>query len=285
MSRINLLDKQEYSVKYPQKEKAYAFIPHDGVPFESAVVGMTYPSAEYEINRAEGNRICLFEYVLSGEGEVYIDGAWRQVRAGDFYILPSGQPQAYRSSGDDPWQKMWVNYVADYMPALLSAYGVGAGIYRSERAAVYFERIFELTDSPQADGGEAFVIADSLYKIIRIAADKSREDTDDELGMRREVSTYLYRRFSLDGLAETFSMSKSNCIRLYKKRYGVTPYEDLIRMKMEAAKTLLAETALPIKEIADKLCIYDEHYFSSLFMARVGVRPGAYRGENQGGRR
>ena len=145
MSNNGLINKQEFSVKYPKKEKAYAFVPHGSIPFETAVVGMTYPSPEYEINRNERTRVCLFEYVLSGEGEVYIDGKWQTAKAGDYYILPAGRAHSYRSSREKPWGKIWINYVSEYMPKLLDAYGIKGGVYRSEKVRGYFEELLELT--------------------------------------------------------------------------------------------------------------------------------------------
>ncbi len=280
MSKNKNIDKKEYSVKYPKKEKAYAIIPHGAVPFESAVVGVTYPSVDYEISRSENHRVCVFEYVLSGEGEIFIDGEWQTVTAGDFYILPAVKSHTYRSSHDDPWEKIWINYISEYMPNLLKAYGVNGGVYRSENVARYFEELSELAKENDLNEDTAFKIADRLYKIVNIAAMQNVKAEEDNLEMRKIISSYIYKKLNLDEFAKRLNMSKSNAIRVYKKKYDTTPYEDLITLKIEAAKTLLADTTLTIKEIAEKLCIYDEHYFSSLFLARIGVRPGIYRKEN-----
>jgi AraC-like DNA-binding protein len=280
MSKLNGIDKKEYSVKYPKREKAYAIIPHSAIPFESAAVGITYPSPDYEINRNANNRICLFEYVLSGEGEVLINGRWQTVTAGDYYILPSGTIHSYRSSHDNPWEKIWINYVSDYMPNMLKSYGINGGVYRSDKVWRYFEELLELTKETNLTDETAFKIADRLHRIVGIAAMQNIKAEEDDLGMKRIISSYVYKKLNLDEFAKEINMSKSNAIRLYKKKYGITPYEDLINMKIEAAKTFLSETGLPIKEIGEKLCIYDEHYFSALFMKRTGKRPGEYRKEN-----
>ena len=282
MSNGEIINKKVYGVKYPHKEKAYVFIPHNCIPFECAIVGETYPFPGYEIKRNAKNRICLFEYVVSGEGEVFVDGKWQNVSSGDFYILPSGREQHYRSSSSVPWQKIWINYTADYMADFLKAYGINGGIYRSENVKIYFDELTELTKRDDLSENTAFKIADRIHKIVRCAA-LNREETEDEWGMRRLLSSYVYKKLNLDEFAEKMHMSKSNVIRLYKKKYGITPYEELLRMKIEAAKTLLSETNLPIKEIAAKVCILDEHYFSSLFLERTGNRPGSYRKDRKNG--
>ncbi|MBR5322489.1 MAG: AraC family transcriptional regulator [Clostridia bacterium] len=274
------IEKKEYQVKYPQKERAYAIIPHGAVPFESAVVGITYPSADYEMSRSEKHRVCVFEYVMSGEGEIFIDGKRQSATAGDFYILPAGKAHAYRSSHDNPWEKIWVNYVSEYMPTLLGAYGIKGGVYHSDKVARYFEELSQLAKENILGNDTFFRIADILYKIVKAAAIQNEKADEDNLEMKRLIASYIYKKLNLDEFANMLNMSKTNAIRLYKKRYGITPYEDLINMKIEAAKTLLTDTTLPIKEISEKLCIYDEHYFSSLFLSKTGKRPSIYRKGN-----
>lgn len=276
MSNIDNVKLSEYPVSFPVKEKAYALLTHDGIPFRSAALGITYPTANYRINRTN-SQICLFEYIIEGEGEVFIDGEWQRAAAGDFYILPSGIDHIYRSSESNPWKKLWVNYYADYMPSFLAAYGIGGGIFHSEAVKGYFEELINLTKTGVGDTETAFRVADRVHKIVRIAAMLNKNAQDDEYGMRRLLSTYVHRKLNLDELAELLHMSKSNMIRIFKKIYGVTPYEYLIELRLQTAKILLKDTNLTIKEIADKLVFFDEHYFSSIFLKKVGVRPGVYR--------
>ena len=47
--------------------------------------------------------------------------------------------------------------------------------------------------------------------------------------------------------------------------------------RLETARLLLRGTALPVREIAFRLCFSDEHYFSSLFRRKTGQTPSAYR--------
>ena len=60
-------------------------------------------------------------------------------------------------------------------------------------------------------------------------------------------------------------------------RFGVTPYRYLLSRRLETARLLLRGTALPVREIAFRLCFSDEHYFSSLFRRKTGQTPSAYR--------
>ena len=263
------------------REHAVAFIAENGVPFNNALIGITYPDPEYKIKRSASNPITVFEYVLEGEGEIFLNGKWLTVSAGDIYILRRGEDHYYRSSARSPWKKLWINYVADYLLAFLDAYGINSGIYRCENAKAYFLQLFELTKVENGGKNVHLTIAELVHKIVHALASERLTETSDEYRIREALNASVYEKLSLDELAAKLHISKSNIIRVFKKSYGVTPYEYLITLKIATAKLLLKDTKMTVKEIADKLCIADEHYFSSLFLERVGMRPRDYRNKKR----
>jgi AraC-like DNA-binding protein len=220
--------------------------------------------------------------VLEGEGEIFLDGEWKRVQAGQMYILRGEDEHRYRALPANPWKKIWINYRADYILSFMDAYGIKSGIYKCEGAKNYFEAAFEFVRFGNMRSEICKTLAECVHKIISLAAE-SLDDVSDgtqnlvAVRIRQEIGNSLYTKLDLSLLAEKFYMSKSNVIRVFKKNYGLTPYEYLISLKIEAAKSLLLGTQMTVREIADRLCISDEHYFSNLFFKRVGVRPVDFR--------
>ncbi|MBQ9116085.1 MAG: AraC family transcriptional regulator [Clostridia bacterium] len=273
----NMTD-QSRNLKYPQRENAVALVGQNGVPFKRAIIGITYPISDYSVRRPETTVINLFEYVLEGEGEVLLRGKWQRVQAGDMYILRQGEEHVYRSCADSPMKKIWINYTADYMPAFMDAYGIESGIYRTEHARRYFDRIYDHAQDRVADNYVCLSVAECIHGIIHsIALEKKENDGTDVYKIREALNAAIYEKLSLDQLAAQLHISKSNIIRVFKKHYGITPYEYLIGLKIDTAKLLLKNTQMTIGEIAERVQISDQHYFSSLFLSRVGVRPKDYR--------
>jgi AraC-like DNA-binding protein len=278
MRRNEEFNFEKAPVEYPEAERAMALISPDSIPFFSAAVGITLPLSDYRIHRSVRNRTNVFEYVIRGEGEILIDGVWQRVSAGDLYILRAGEEQNYRAGRDNPWEKIWLNYVADYVIPLMDGYGVKSGIYRGVDVRGHFEELLRLAESSEVRDDVYFIIADKVHEIIKAAAmGRLGEGGEDVYGLKRRLSTYVYERLDLEELARAVHMSRSNLIRVFKKNYSVTPYEYLLGLKIETAKLLLRETSLSSSEISRRLCISDEHYFSTLFFRRTGMRPSAYR--------
>lgn len=263
-------------VKYPEREFATAIMPEDSIPFKNAAIGITYPTKDYVIKR-ELSEVTVFEYVLGGEGELFINGEWKKVKAGEVYILKEGEPHHYRTSARNPWKKIWINYESSYMAKMLASYKIESGVYSAEGVRARFEALLECSRNAIVSQRLCFIIADSLHAIINeIALERVNEKNDGRM-IKESVEECVYKKLSLDALSERLNMSKSNIIRVFKKEYGVTPYEYLLSRKISAAKLLLENTSMTVKQIADRICINDEHYFSSLFLARVGMRPRDYR--------
>lgn len=277
MSKLNVSDPP---VRFKGKEKAVAFITDDDRPFSSAMIGITYPFPDYEMHRPEGSGQNVLEYVTEGRGEILLDGRWRAVSAGDIYILRGSDRHDYRADPKHPWKKLWINYVSDYISAFFDAYKIKSGIYHSDTAKKYFETLQEHSRQRSEAKNVCFEIADCVHKIIEAVSVEDTENMTDGYRIKEALNASVYKKLSLDELAEQLHISRSNVIRVFKKSYGVPPYEYLIELKLSAAEVLLSETLMSIKEIAERLQISDEHYFSTLFFKRVGMRPRDYRAAN-----
>ena len=72
-------------------------------------------------------------------------------------------------------------------------------------------------------------------------------------------------------------MGEAHFTRLFKRYYGKAPVEFAIRLRIEQAKSMLRETDMKIKAIADATGYSDALYFSRLFKKACGCSPSEYR--------
>src|SRR5262249_2837442 len=67
--------------------------------------------------------------------------------------------------------------------------------------------------------------------------------------------------------------------RLFQERFGQSPLDYLIQLRMEVAKRLFCTTDATIQEIADGLGYQDRYYFSRLFKKYIGQSPNHFKNE------
>jgi AraC family transcriptional regulator len=102
----------------------------------------------------------------------------------------------------------------------------------------------------------------SLYKLRRTIA---------------YIKDHLEQDLSLVTLAAVGETSPAHFSRLFRRATGLPPHQYVIRCRMKRAKQLLAETDLPLSEIALQVGCADQSHFTALFRVHIALTPKAYR--------
>jgi transcriptional regulator GlxA family with amidase domain len=87
----------------------------------------------------------------------------------------------------------------------------------------------------------------------------------------------LANDLSVASLAAQVGMSERSFVRHYRAHTGHTPARAIEQLRVEAARRLLGDSALPIKRIADRCGFGTEETLRRSFMRAVSVTPQAYR--------
>ncbi|MDD9265895.1 helix-turn-helix domain-containing protein [Paenibacillus sp. GCM10023248] len=90
-------------------------------------------------------------------------------------------------------------------------------------------------------------------------------------------SHHLREPISLEDMAARANLSVSRFSIMFKQRYGISPHQYLINMRVNHAKELLTNTELSQEMIADYCGFADLHHFAKTFKKRTGHTPGEHR--------
>jgi YesN/AraC family two-component response regulator len=83
--------------------------------------------------------------------------------------------------------------------------------------------------------------------------------------------------FSLQSMADHFSLSMSYLSRFFKEKTGSTVLEYVNQVRIDYAKELLQDQDMPIKDIVKQVGYVDASSFTRKFKTIVGLTPGEYR--------
>lgn len=84
-------------------------------------------------------------------------------------------------------------------------------------------------------------------------------------------------RVELALLARECRLSARHFSRAFRHSFGTSPYRWLVERRVERARQLLAESVMPIAEIAVASGFADQSHFTRVFSRHVGASPAAWR--------
>ncbi|NJL30496.1 MAG: helix-turn-helix domain-containing protein, partial [Phycisphaerales bacterium] len=93
------------------------------------------------------------------------------------------------------------------------------------------------------------------------------------------ISAHLHEEIDLEDLLDAVPMSRSSLERRFKQMLGRTPYEEVLRQRIERARTLLVDTDLTMEQIALECGFSGRVYFGNAFKHRMKISPAAYRAQ------
>ncbi len=236
-----------------------------------------------------------------------------QLEAGDVAVLPHGDRHIVReqlpasaeelASADRPVGPEWAeretqlvcgrfaleqpraNFVLAALPELI--------VVRAAQStdAVRLQRLIaaigdEMTGHRPGGRATANVLASALLMmIVRIHLDRERAVGGllHILGhprAARAVQAMLIspaHAWTLDELAQRASASRASLVRMFQKTVRMAPLEFLAELRLGLARRKLADTSLPLVEIAAGIGYRSESAFSRAFRRRFGMTPGKAR--------
>jgi len=93
----------------------------------------------------------------------------------------------------------------------------------------------------------------------------------------REIRTRALGALSVDEVATAAGVSRRSLEQKFKKYFQRSPLQEITRLRLERAKTLLRQTSLPLTEVAEQSGFPSVQWLHTVFARAEGMTPGRYR--------
>lgn len=237
----------------------------------------------FTIDRPNGRDDITFLHFLC-EMDILINGKKIHINPGAALFYAPKTPQWF--CGKQPVVHNWMHISSDVLPRLLEL-------------GIECDRIYYLpddsfiTDIFQKIETEIYVldiensqIAEHYFEIFLLqfsravkspAQINSGKMFEDLVRLRSYIRSEYASDLTAADLALRIGMSQSRFFELYRKTFHITPVQDIINVRIDNAKRLLAETDIPVSEIAFRCGYSNLTHFNRQFKSTTDTTPSAYR--------
>ncbi len=95
------------------------------------------------------------------------------------------------------------------------------------------------------------------------------------------IDTHVYERIDILNLVQMTKWKKDHFIREFRRTIGITPYQYILKKKIEESKTMIKEIDKPLNEISFELGFESYANFCNAFKKITETTPEKFRKENQ----
>lgn len=270
------------------------FLTHDPITRQLYITDIGYyPKARFHyVKRPAGVSQHIIIYCIEGKGWVEIDKKRMDILPSQFVIIPANTPHKYMSDEHEPWTIYWTHFKGE-----ISAYIVELILQRAKNNCLHLTynetriRLFEdiCINLLKGYGGDNLryvnmtfnhFLSSLLYEEkFNHAGEEQRQDVIAQtIGMMQEK---LDKVIALQEFAVYAGLSVSHFSAVFREKTGYSPIEYFNHLKIQKACQHLLFSRATVKEIAVRLGVEDQYYFSRMFSKLMGMSPSEYRNRNK----
>ncbi|HZG83313.1 AraC family transcriptional regulator [Paenibacillus sp.] len=239
------------------------------------------------IDRPDGFHSFQWLQTLRGQGRLELGGTQADVAEGQGILLYAGVPHRYYAV-QEPWSVQWVSFQGSVVPDLLERLHLReSGVYSVAEAGTLIarmERAYEVVggnDPFRGYEGSSILYA-LLLDLAKWASFKTGGSRQQHLQsiapMLRLIEERYNEDLTLDDLAGTLNVTPQYACALFRRSFGMRPFEYVTKYRLRRAKELLlADAALPVGDVGRRVGYEHTSYFIKLFKKQEGITPSQFR--------
>ncbi len=239
---------------------------------EFRLVGLNSPKKAWHIGRHSHGYYEII-VVMSAKEKVSIDNKFIEASEGDVIVFRPGVAHEEWSDDNPPLETIFFSFSSRSLPAEMPLK------ISDSKGRLRIIATWMLNESRILNPSESSSLMNSylqafLAEMTRIICHGDSPLVDNVRSMVMRDPT---KNHSLESLARSAGLSKFHFLRKYRSLAGVSPADDVRRIRLSLAKDLLLSTDEPLKNIAEKSGLSNETTLCRLFQKYYQRPPGQFR--------
>jgi len=259
--------------------------PAEEEPLVVVCGGLEHCTPDYAIHRPTFPFYSV-EYVARGRGHLKLEGRGYPLQPGRAFSYGPGVRQDITVDPTDPLVKYFVDFTGAHGLKLLKAARLTPGrvarMFPPHEAQGLFD---ELIRSGIRNTRHSADLCARLLEclLLKIAEARAPLEANETRGFttyqrcRQHVQQHFLRLKTLDQVARECHVDAAYLCRLFRRYGHQSPYQYVLRLKMNAAAELLQKPDARVKQTAEQIGFSDPFHFSRAFKSVFGLSPDTFR--------
>lgn len=268
------------------------------------LAGYSRLKTRYRISRRFADVHC-FLLTLGGEGEVQVGDHRERLQAGEWALIPAGEPLCYRlpetrlpetqlaasplsesplltgqqPAEDGSWELVWLLLHKDSpWDAFASHPRLGCTSQQGTLLRT-IENLYAEQERHQDPLLSALLVEQLGFYLRRLLQKGEGQRRGERLALRLELllKESLAEPWDIARMAGALHFSERQLHRLCQQHFALAPMALLQRLRLQRAALLLASRADSVKLLAAQCGFKNEYHFSTAFKRQHGLAPSHYR--------
>ena len=208
---------------------------------------------------------CIIHYCVRGKGIFRNKAGTYEITPGQTFIINPDEITFYRADENNPWMYTWIAFSGAVCEKIKKLPPV-----ISLRNHAPFENIQKLV----AEG--VSLPEEYLINLLRLFGEILPPSPDGMPGYALRAKDYIKLHYmediSVESIAASLNVDRRYLLRLFKKEFGITVVNHIVRTRLDAAYGFLS-SGISVNKAA-VMCGYSDAYnFSKMFKKYHGIPP------------
>jgi len=235
------------------------------------------------VNRPHGTNDYLFMYFYDPVW-IEVEGSLRKFQKGRLMVWRPGERHHY-GNPNRRWNHTWIHMDGPSIHSLILENEIPCSHpFQFVRRAMMEKSLFEIYHEMALESACDIRIIQNhvenwIWDLVRTLRTKHRKQNIPERFqlIKRFLEEHYHEWIYLNDLAKRFHLSSPHLCSTFKRFFGASPLDFVIRLRMQQAVYLLSDHNLNITEIAERVGYDDPYYFSKLFKKHYQESPLKFR--------
>lgn len=215
----------------------------------------------------------LIHLIKSGKISVTrANGQTTHLSSGDAFINMPDEESTMVSNSSDPCEYYWIAFNGKDAKTIIEK--TTKSLYPKYKESGMLA-IKKLLDNSISD---TIGTLSALFEVLNSIKNESAENENDFVKKSvLYIESNYHNHFDVSAYAKSIGVSRSYFTTAFTKKVGMSPYDYLIKVRIDYAKKFLEHTDLTITQIATKVGFNSIDRFGNIFKKKTKMSPKEYR--------